>query len=206
MQVKLAGDALDVDGLAAFASLFVSDKGANRLADRDLDLDIKAGPVSAAGLTAETVDTALRLREGTLEIDRLSIGGLEGATISATGTVKDFPTSPSGKLDASVIAVDLAPLISVLAEALSGQSAGRGSCRKRAAAYPGLFADTQLDLVASAVAERRRHEQRRRKRQRQDGRQRSFAARCPANGNLANAARRAEVTLSSPRKTTTLNR
>ncbi len=150
MQVKLTGDALDVDGLTAFASLFVSDNGANRLADHDLDLDIKAGPVSVAGLTAETVDTALRLRERTLEIDRLSIGGLEGATISATGTIREFPANPSGNLDASVVAVDLAPLISVLAERYPDNPLAR-ELRNRAEAYPGLFEDTQIDLMASAV-------------------------------------------------------
>ena len=85
MQVELTGDALDVDGMLAFTSLFVSEKGVNRLADHDLDFNIKAGPVHVAGLTAETVDTALRLRDRTLEIDRLSIGDLSGATISATG-------------------------------------------------------------------------------------------------------------------------
>jgi uncharacterized protein involved in outer membrane biogenesis len=152
MQVKLAGDALDVDGMAAFASLFVSDKGTNKLADRDLDLDIKAGPVNAAGLTAETVDAALRLREGTLEIDRLSIGSLEGATISATGTIREFPANPSGNLDASVIAVDLAPLISVLAERYPDNPLAR-EFRSRAEAYPGLFEDAQIDMVASAVAD-----------------------------------------------------
>jgi AsmA-like C-terminal region len=150
MQVRLIGDALDVDGMAAFASLFVSDKGTSRMADHDLDLDIKAGPVSAGGLTAETVDTALRLREGTLEIDRLSIGGLEGATISATGTVREFPANPSGDLDASVVAVDLSPLISVLAERYPDNPLAR-ELRNRTRAYPGLFGDAQIDMVASAV-------------------------------------------------------
>ncbi|TIP15713.1 MAG: AsmA protein, partial [Mesorhizobium sp.] len=89
--MQLEGGELDVDGLAAFASIFVSDKGANRFSDRDLDFQIKAGPVSAAGLTADRVDTALRLRKGLLEIDRLSVGGLAGASISATGRIKDFP-------------------------------------------------------------------------------------------------------------------
>ena len=56
--MRLEGGDLDVDGLAAFASIFVSDKGANRFANSDLDFQIKAGPVSAAGLTADTVDTA----------------------------------------------------------------------------------------------------------------------------------------------------
>src|SRR5690606_35174131 len=100
--LQLDGEALDVDGLAAFASLFVSDKGTNRFADRDLDFEIKAGPVTAGGLTAETVDTALRLRNGLLEIDRLSIGGLAGASLSATGRIKDFPQSPTGNFDASI--------------------------------------------------------------------------------------------------------
>ena len=114
--LKLAGGALDVDGLAAFVSLFVSDVGVNRFADGDLDLEVKAGPVSAAGLTAQSVDTALRLREGLLEIDRLSIGDLAGATVSATGTIRDFPDNPSGNIDASLVAVDLAPLIAAAAE------------------------------------------------------------------------------------------
>ncbi|TGV64733.1 hypothetical protein EN801_045790, partial [Mesorhizobium sp. M00.F.Ca.ET.158.01.1.1] len=97
-------------------SIFVSDKGANRFASSDLDFQIKAGPVSAGGLTADTVDTALRLRDGLLEIDRLSVGGLAGASISATGRIKDFPASPTGKLDASVVAVGLKPLIDVAAQ------------------------------------------------------------------------------------------
>src|SRR5690606_38482826 len=80
MRIDLAGGELDVEGLAAFASLFVSERGANRFSDHDLDFAIKAGPVSAAGLAADTLDTALRLREGVLEVDRLAIGGLAGAS------------------------------------------------------------------------------------------------------------------------------
>ena len=125
--MRLEGGELDVDGLAAFASIFVSDKGANRFADRDLDFQIKAGPVNAGGLTADTVDTALRLRDGLLEIDRLSVGGLAGASISATGRIKDFPASPTGKLDASVVAVDLKPLIDVAAQHYPDNAVLKGS-------------------------------------------------------------------------------
>lgn len=149
--LKLDGEALDIDGLTAFASLFVSDAGANRFADRDLDFQIKAGPVSAGGLTAETVDTALRLRSGVLEIDRLAIGGLAGASVSATGTVKGFPENPTGNLDASVVAVDLAPLVS-LAAARYPDNPLLAGLDKRSEAYPGLLADTRIDLIASAAA------------------------------------------------------
>jgi len=148
--VKLEGGDLDVEGLAAFASLFVSDKGANRFADRDLDIAVKAGPVSLAGLSADTVDTALRLRAGTLEIDRLSLGGLAGAEVSATGRVRNFPDKPTGDLDASVVAVDLAPLIDVAAGRYPDNAVLNG-LSARAKAYPGLFADAQVDLVASAA-------------------------------------------------------
>lgn len=148
--MRLQGGELDVDGLAAFASIFVSDKGANRFSDRDLDFQIKAGPISAGGLTADTVDTALRLRDGLLEIDRLSLGGLAGASISATGRIKDFPESPTGKLDASVVAVDLKPLIDVAAQHYPDNAMLKG-LSARAAAYPDLFQDARIDLVASAA-------------------------------------------------------
>ncbi|RWB31041.1 AsmA-like C-terminal region-containing protein [Mesorhizobium sp.] len=148
--MRLEGGELDVDGLAAFASIFISDKGANRFSDRDLDFQIKAGPVSAGGLTADTVDTALRLRDGLLEIDRLSVGGLAGASISATGRIKDFPVSPTGKLDASVVAVDLKPLVDVAAQHYP--NAVLKGLAGRAAAYPELFQDARVDLVTNAAA------------------------------------------------------
>lgn len=148
--MRLTGGEMDLDGLAAFASIFISDKGANRFSDRDLDFQIKAGPVSAVGLRADTVDTALRLREGLLEIDRLSIGGLAGASISATGRVKDFPQSPTGKLNASVVAVDLKPLIDVAAEHYPDNAMLKGLA-SRAAAYPELFQDARIDLLTSAA-------------------------------------------------------
>ncbi|UVK52121.1 AsmA family protein [Mesorhizobium sp. AR02] len=148
--MRLEGGELDVDGLAAFASIFVSDKGANRFANSDLDFQIKAGPVSAGGLTADTVDTALRLRDGLLEVDRLSVGGLAGASISATGRIKDFPASPTGKLDASIVAVDLKPLIDVAAQHYPDNAVLKGLA-SRAAAYPDLFQDARVDLVASAA-------------------------------------------------------
>ncbi|MEO9338097.1 AsmA-like C-terminal region-containing protein [Mesorhizobium sp. SB112] len=148
--MKLEGGALDVEGLSAFASLFVSEKGDNRFTDSDLDFQIKAGPLSVGGFKSETVDTALRLRDGVLEIDRLALGGLEGASISATGRIRNFPKNPSGNLDASIVAVDLAPLISVLGQRY-GDNPLIAGIAERNAAYAGLFEDSRLDIVASAA-------------------------------------------------------
>src|SRR5690606_16313385 len=44
--LELNGSKLDVEGMRAFASLFVDDAGRNRLADHDVNLEIVAGPVS----------------------------------------------------------------------------------------------------------------------------------------------------------------
>ncbi|MDW6020713.1 AsmA family protein [Mesorhizobium sp. BAC0120] len=150
MRVALTGDALDVEGLAAFSSLFVSNTGGERFADRDLDINLKAGPVSANGLTADSIDTALRVHEGDLEIDRLSIGGLAGATVSATGKVTSFADRPQGNIDVSVISVDLAPMI----EQLAGQFPRNPlltELDKRAKSYARLFKDTEIDLVGTAA-------------------------------------------------------
>lgn len=151
VSLRLDGDALDVEGMAAFASIFVNDSGEARFADRDVAFDITAGPVSAGGLTADTLDTALRLNDGRLEIDRLSIGGLAGANIGATGTVRDLADRPTGSIDASVIAADLAPLAEMLA-ARFPQSSIAGEISRRAGSYPGLLEDASIQLVASTAA------------------------------------------------------
>jgi uncharacterized protein involved in outer membrane biogenesis len=151
MTLRLNGDRLDVEGMTAFASLFVSNGGRTRLADRDLIFEIEAGPVTAAGMTAETLDTALRLKDGRLEIDRLSVGGLAGANISATGSIKDLETDPAGNLDATVIAADLEPLAAALAERFP-QSRIASEVAERAASFPGLLEDASIRIVTSSAA------------------------------------------------------
>jgi uncharacterized protein involved in outer membrane biogenesis len=148
MTVELEGGKLDVEGLTAFASLFVSEQGTTRLGDHDLDFDIKAGPVTVAGITAETADTALRLRGGRLEIDRLALTGVEGASISATGKVEGIGGSPTGSLDASVISGDLAPLIALAAERFP-DNAVLAALDRRSDAFPGVFGDAELDFLVN---------------------------------------------------------
>ena len=149
MLLKLDGGALDLEGLAAFASLFVSEKGASRLTGRDLDLEVTAGPVSVLGLTAGTVDTKLRLKDARLDIDRLALSDLAGANVSATGTITGFPENPAGNLDASILAGDLAPLVAVLGERFPDNRIAV-TLADRVAAFPGLGEEARIDLVASA--------------------------------------------------------
>ncbi|MCC2689055.1 MAG: rane protein involved in colicin uptake, partial [Rhizobiaceae bacterium] len=85
----------------------------------------------------------MRLRNGLLEIDRLSIGGLAGATISATGTIENLASRPGGDIDASIVAVDLAPFIEAAAARFPDNVLAR-ELTARAAAHPGLFEDARL--------------------------------------------------------------
>lgn len=145
---RLRGEALDVDGLSAFASLFVSDAGVTHFGGHDIDFDLDAGPVRLAGLTADTIDVAMRLREDELEIDRLAVTGLAGANVSATASIGGIGAAPYGKVDASVLSADLAPLLDLAAGRLPGNPVVQGMVR-RAAAFPDMARDAAIDVIAS---------------------------------------------------------
>ncbi|MCC5779378.1 AsmA family protein [Nitratireductor sp. B36] len=153
LDIALEGEALDLDGIRAFASLFVNDAGVNRLSGHDVDLAVKAGPVAAGGVEADTVDTALRLRAGVLEIDRLTLGGLAGAQISATGQLRDFSTALTGQIDATILSTDLADLAMMAADRFPENRVLEGIAQ-RAQAFPGLLENAEINLVASAANNR----------------------------------------------------
>ena len=142
--------ALDLESLRAFSLLFVTHQSASRFAEADFDIAVNAGPVNFSGLSVDTFDTALRLSEGMLEIDKFSVGGLSGASLSATARIKDFLTAPTGNLDASVEAVDLTPLIALAAQQ-SPDNKLLVWLANHVAAYPGLPGDARIDFIASAV-------------------------------------------------------
>jgi len=151
MALSLEGEGLDVDGMSAFASLFISGQGETRLDDHDLDFDIRADAVHMAGVTARAVDTAFRLREGLIEIDHLQITGLEGADIEASGQVRDWTGTPRGALEAKISAGDLSDLLRLAADRLPGNRPIDEMLR-RVENYPGLARDAELTVAASTSA------------------------------------------------------
>jgi uncharacterized protein involved in outer membrane biogenesis len=150
LRIALDGEKLDVEGMLAFASLFVGEDGAQRLGNEDVDIELKAGPVLAAGLSAETVDAGIRLRKDAIEIDRLLVGGLEGASVSATGSLHNLTAIPTGNIDADIVAVDLAPLVTRLSQQYPQQRL-LSDLAARVAAYPGLLSDARIGLRATGA-------------------------------------------------------
>ena len=150
ISANLQGGALDAQTGSALASLFVSDSGALRFMGHDLDLKLKAGPVSSFGLTAAALDTSLRVKDDRLDVDRLSVVDLAGASLSATGSVRALTGEPIGDIDATLTADDLEPLAALLAQTFPGNAAVTAFA-DRAASYTGLLKDARLDVVGSAA-------------------------------------------------------
>jgi hypothetical protein len=151
MALRLEGEGLDVDGMSAFASLFVTGRGETRLEDHDLDFDIRADAVHMAGVTAGSVDTAFRLREGAIEVERLRIAGLEGADIELSGQARDLTGTPRGAMEARIVGHDLSRLLRLATERLP-ENPALPQLLRRVEAYPYLARDADLSLQASTSA------------------------------------------------------
>lgn len=150
--VEIDGGALDLQGLEAMLSIIAGGDGAGLLAGQGLEASIRAGPVDFGGLTAEKLDTALRFKAGTLELDRLLVDGVAGAHLSATATLNDFPNSANGKVDGALTGDDLAPLVDALAVRFADNPA-LAALMRRSAAWPGLFDAARVDFVGTLAAE-----------------------------------------------------
>lgn len=148
LSMTLTGGALDLQDIGALASVVVGPKNENNLADTDLDLALKAGPVSAFGLSAESVDTSFRLKGDRLDVDRLLVNGLSDSSLSGTAVLTGFPAAPQGTVDVSLLAADLAPMLAALTESYP-QVPMLKALSNRSALYADFYSDAKLDLVAS---------------------------------------------------------
>ncbi len=150
LELVLKGGAFELDALNAMAAGVISGTGGNRLGGHDLTLTLDVGPVSAGDVEAQALGLSVRLKQDRADIDRLMITQLAGASLSATGTVTGFPDKTAASLDASVVSVDGAEFISMLA-ARFGEAPGLATLNERIAATPGLLDDVQLSIVSSTA-------------------------------------------------------
>ncbi|WP_280951624.1 AsmA family protein [Phyllobacterium endophyticum] len=154
-QLTLEGGALDADALEAFAAIFgyngtTSAGGSPQLRGEDLDVQLKAGPVTHDRMVAETLDTAFRLRDGVFDIDRLTIGNVAGTTITATGKLEPFRQEPSGSIDSTILSDNLAPFLAAVTARFPEFPFIR-TLSANAARFPGLFEETHLNVLANTV-------------------------------------------------------
>ncbi|ADZ66497.1 MULTISPECIES: AsmA family protein [Brucella] len=149
--LDLKGGMVKSDALQALMAFFSSGDGLAFLDGQGLNLAFKAGPVHYQDMEAANVDLALRLHDGRFDFDRLLISDVAGATLTATGTYEPFANTPSGSLDATVLSDDLSRFLSLMANRYPQLPLFR-ALSMRAANFPGLFDDSEINIIANAVA------------------------------------------------------
>lgn len=149
LSAAVEGGAVSADELAALASLVFSDQGKVRFGGHEIEVSAKAGPVGTQPLRAAGLDVALRIADGAIDIDRLSVSDLAGAALAATGKVEAFESKPDLTLDATVVAPDLAPLAQLASSVAPGNRL-LAQLDRNASGYPALLTDARLDVLARA--------------------------------------------------------
>ncbi len=100
LSINLTGDEVDLDALRAIAGLFGGDESGLEILGHQIAARLKAARVTASGVAASNVETALTYASGALSLERLTIGDISGAAITAIGkaegTLADF--AGTGKL------------------------------------------------------------------------------------------------------------
>ena len=84
----------------------------------------------ALGMAASGADLSLRLKGGTLDIDRLTVTDVAGVSISSVGRVENVFDGPEGEVDISVMAERI-DKIAALFRGFQGGTPFSITCRPR---------------------------------------------------------------------------
>ena len=154
LAMQLEGEALDLDALRALMSVFIGDaQSANQ---NSLDIALKAGPVSFQNYQAGALDLAFRLDNAVLDVDRLTISDLYGASFTAVGQLNDPFSKPEGSIDLTLFGDDLAPFADQLSAEQTTPEVIKSISKKivdRANYAPKLLRDARLDAILRLVPE-----------------------------------------------------
>lgn len=106
LDADLRAAELDIDAIQTFLRSALGSDGFALPQEAALALDI--GRASFAGVQAKSILTQIKLDAGQLQIDRLSIGDLGGATLAIGGRVDELSSRPRGQvtLDLDARALD----------------------------------------------------------------------------------------------------
>ena len=114
LSMSLAGNEIDIDAMRALGSLLTGDDAGQDILDHRVAATLKADRFTAFGVAANNVDTAFTMASGVLSLERLSIGNIEGATISARGKVEGSLLSYAGNGTMSLRSADPSAFLAML--------------------------------------------------------------------------------------------
>ncbi|WP_180215514.1 AsmA-like C-terminal region-containing protein [Neorhizobium sp. AL 9.2.2] len=118
LSMALAGNEIDIDAMRALASLVTGDDAGQDVLDHRVAASLKADRLTALGVVATKVDTAFSVAEGVLSLERLTVGDIEGATLSAKGRVEGSLVSYGGTGSVSFRSPDPTSFITMLRDRL----------------------------------------------------------------------------------------
>lgn len=118
LSMSLAGNEIDIDAMRALASLVTGDDAGQDVLDHRVAAVLKADRFTAFGVGARNVDIAFTLAGGVLSLERLSIGNIEGATISARGRVEGSLLAYAGSGSLNFRAADPSAFLAMLSTRL----------------------------------------------------------------------------------------
>jgi len=114
LAVDLSGNEIDLDAIRALAGLLTGDEAGQGVLDHRIDAHLKADRFTAFGIGASDVDTAFTLSAGSLALDRLTIGDLSGASLTANGKAEGSLLSYTGIGAVTFSAFDPGPFFEML--------------------------------------------------------------------------------------------
>lgn len=114
LTVDLSGNEIDLDAIRALAGLLTGDEAGQGLLDHRIAAHLKADRFTAFGIGATSVDTAFTLSAGSLALDRLTIGDLAGAALTANGKAEGSLLSYTGTGAVTFSAFDPGPFFDML--------------------------------------------------------------------------------------------
>jgi uncharacterized protein involved in outer membrane biogenesis len=151
LTLDLAGNEIDFDALRALASLLTGGDAGEQVLDHRLVAHLKAGRLTALGIAADDVETAFTLGDGALSLEKLSVGDIAGATLTAKGRAEGSFLDYTGTGQLTFSAFDPGPFVAMLREQLPRHPALEELSRSASwYADTNLSADVQLSNGVSA--------------------------------------------------------
>ncbi len=146
LSLKLQGDEANIDQLDALAKLITGNAADGGLIARNIDLDLSAERAVVSGAMARNVQAKLERSSNSLKIEQITIGDLEGAQLSVSGTVDDLLSTPVGKIDGRVVSKNPSQFLALVNQRLGGLP---GLIRLKN--DPALTENTDLNFVLSGA-------------------------------------------------------
>ncbi|PWE54454.1 hypothetical protein DEM27_20335 [Metarhizobium album] len=114
LSMDLNGNAIDLDVLRALAGIFAGKDADSGFLEHRIAAQMKASKFIAFGVEAENVDTVFTVDDGALSLERLTIGNLSGAALTAIGRAEGALTDYSGTGRMTFQAFDPGPFLAML--------------------------------------------------------------------------------------------